>query len=58
MASRGRAVVEDPNLLSSVGLVPLLALSDRAGLPELLAADRGTARLRHGRRAETMLRTT
>jgi len=38
--ARTRAVFDDPNLLPNAGLVPLLALADRAGLPELLAAVR------------------
>jgi Transposase DDE domain group 1 len=38
--ARTRAVFDDPNLLPNVGLVPLLALAGRAGLPELLAAAR------------------
>jgi hypothetical protein len=33
-------VFDDPNLLPNVGLVPLLALAGRAGLPGLLAGVR------------------
>jgi hypothetical protein len=33
----GRAVFDDPNLVSHGGLVPVVALAERAGLPELLA---------------------
>jgi hypothetical protein len=35
-----RAVFDDPNLLSHAGLAPLMALADRAGLPDLLAGVR------------------
>ena len=35
-----RAVFDDPNLLTHVGLAPLMALADRAGLPDLLAGVR------------------
>jgi Transposase DDE domain group 1 len=38
--ARTRAVFDDPNLLPNAGLAPLLALADRAGLPELLAGVR------------------
>ena len=38
--ARTRAVFDDPNLLPSAGLVPLLALAGRAGLPGLLAGVR------------------
>jgi hypothetical protein len=33
--ARTSVVFDDPNLVSSAGLVPVLALADRAGLPEL-----------------------
>jgi hypothetical protein len=32
-----RAVFDDPNLVSHGGLVPVVALAERCGLPELLA---------------------
>jgi hypothetical protein len=35
--TRTRAVFDDPNLVSHGGLVPVMALAERAGLPELLA---------------------
>ena len=35
--SRTSAVFDDPNLVSHGGLVPVMALAERAGLPELLA---------------------
>ena len=35
--ARTRAVFDDPNLVSHGGLVPVTALAERAGLPELLA---------------------
>ena len=35
--ARTRAVFDDPNLVSHGGLVPVMALAERAGLPELLA---------------------
>ncbi len=35
-----RAVFDDPNLLTHAGLAPLMALADRAGLPDLLAGVR------------------
>ena len=35
--SRTSAVFDDPNLVSHSGLVPVMALAERAGLPELLA---------------------
>jgi hypothetical protein len=35
-----RAVFDDPNLLQHAGLAPLMALADRAGLPDLLAGVR------------------
>jgi hypothetical protein len=35
-----RAVFDDPNLLAHAGLAPLMALADRAGLPDLLAGVR------------------
>src|SRR5690349_7303570 len=35
--SRTSAVFDDPNLVSQGGLVPVMALAERAGLPELLA---------------------
>jgi len=35
-----RAVFDDPNLLPHAGLAPLMALADRAGLPDLLAGVR------------------
>jgi hypothetical protein len=38
--ARTRAVFDDPNLLSHAGLAPLMALADRAGLPDLLAGVR------------------
>ena len=38
--ARTRGVFDDPNLLPNAGLVPLLALADRAGLPGLLAGAR------------------
>jgi len=31
------AVFDDPNLVSCAGLVPVLELADRAGLPRLVA---------------------
>ena len=34
--ARTRAVFDDPNLVSHGGLVPVMALAERAGLPELL----------------------
>ena len=34
---RTRASFDDPNLVSHGGLVPVMALAERAGLPELLA---------------------
>ena len=34
---RTRASFDDPNLVSCAGLVPVMALAERAGLPELLA---------------------
>ena len=34
--SRTSAVFDDPNLVSHGGLVPVMALAERAGLPELL----------------------
>jgi len=33
--TRTSAVFDDPNLVSSAGLVPVLALADRAGLRQL-----------------------
>ena len=35
--ARTRAVFDDPNLVSHGGLLPVMALAERAGLPELLA---------------------
>jgi hypothetical protein len=35
--ARTSAVFDDPNLVSHGGLVPVVALAERAGLPELLA---------------------
>jgi len=35
--ARTRAVFDDPNLVSHGGLLPVIALAERAGLPELLA---------------------
>jgi hypothetical protein len=35
--ARTSAVFDDPNLVSRAGLVPVMALAERAGLPELLA---------------------
>jgi hypothetical protein len=35
--ARTDAVLDDPNLVSHGGLVPVMALAERAGLPELLA---------------------
>jgi len=35
--ARTRAVFDDPNLVSHGGLVPVMALAERAGLPDLLA---------------------
>ena len=35
--ARTSAVFDDPNLVSHGGLVPVMALAERAGLPELLA---------------------
>jgi hypothetical protein len=35
--ARTRAVFDEPNLVSHGGLVPVMALAERAGLPELLA---------------------
>jgi hypothetical protein len=35
--TRTSAVFDDPNLVSHGGLVPVMALAERAGLPELLA---------------------
>jgi hypothetical protein len=35
-----RAVFDDPNLMPHAGLAPLMALADRAGLPDLLAGVR------------------
>ena len=32
-----RAVFDDPNLVAHGGLVPVMALAERAGLPDLLA---------------------
>jgi hypothetical protein len=34
---RTRASFDDPNLVSHGGLVPVMALAERVGLPELLA---------------------
>jgi hypothetical protein len=34
--ARTSAVFDDPNLVSHGGLVPVMALAERAGLPELL----------------------
>ena len=38
--ARTRAVFDDPNLLAHAGLAPLMALAERAGLPESLAGVR------------------
>ena len=35
--SRTSAVFDEPNLVSHGGLVPVMALAERAGLPDLLA---------------------
>jgi hypothetical protein len=35
--ARTSAVFDEPNLVSHGGLVPVMALAERAGLPELLA---------------------
>jgi hypothetical protein len=35
--ARTSAVFDDPNLVSHGGLVPVMALAERAGLPDLLA---------------------
>jgi len=35
--ARTHASFDDPNLVSRAGLVPVMALAERAGLPELLA---------------------
>ncbi len=35
--ARTSAVFDDPNLVSHGGLVPVMALAERTGLPELLA---------------------
>ena len=35
--ARTRASFDDPNLVSHAGLVPVMALAERAGLPELVA---------------------
>jgi hypothetical protein len=35
--ARTSALFDDPNLVSHGGLVPVMALAERAGLPELLA---------------------
>jgi hypothetical protein len=37
MRSHGRASFDDPNLVSHAGLVPVMALAGRAGLPDLVA---------------------
>jgi hypothetical protein len=37
MRSRGRASFDDPNLVAHAGLVPVMALAGRAGLPDLVA---------------------
>jgi hypothetical protein len=34
--ARTQALFDDPNLVSHGGLVPVMALAERAGLPELL----------------------
>jgi hypothetical protein len=36
-SARTRAVFDDPNLVSHGGLVPVVALAERCGLPDLLA---------------------
>jgi hypothetical protein len=38
--AKTRAVFDDPNLLPHAGLAPLMALAERAGLPDLLAGVR------------------
>jgi hypothetical protein len=38
--ARTRAVFDGPNLLARAGLVPLMALAESAGLPDLLAGVR------------------
>ena len=35
--ARTRASFDDPNLVSHAGLVPVMALAERAGLPKLVA---------------------
>jgi hypothetical protein len=35
--ARTRASFDDPNLVSHAGLVPVMAMAERAGLPELVA---------------------
>ena len=39
-AAKTRAVFDDPNLLPHAGLAPVIALAERAGLPDLLAGVR------------------
>jgi hypothetical protein len=36
--ARAHASFDDPNLVSQAGLVPVMALAERAGLGELVAA--------------------
>ena len=41
--ARTHASFDDPNLVSRAGLVPVMALAQRAGLAELVAAHAGRA---------------
>jgi len=52
--ARTRAVFDDPNLLPSAGLAPLLALAERAGLPGLLAGARPAGPCGAGTAAKAM----
>jgi hypothetical protein len=53
--ARTRAVFDDPNLVSHGGLVPVVALAERAGLPELLAERLSGQLLRLGARFRSIL---
>ena len=48
--ARTHASFDDPNLVSRAGLVPVMALAQRAGLTELVAARRQAGRPVRGQR--------
>ena len=49
--AKTHATFDDPNLVSRAGLVPVMALAQRAGLPDLVAEHVRIARSVRGERA-------